>query len=295
MASVTDSGSGANHILNFVIPRGVAGLQGATGPTGPSGTSVTILGYYDTLDELKLAHPTGNAGESYLVDTNLYVWSPENSEWEDVGVIRGPEGPQGPTGPTGTQGIRGPQGEQGIQGLQGPIGATGPTGPAGPQEIGTTFFVTFDVNTPTGIVVESNQRLPIARKEVDNTNMCVLDSASRTIRFNKGGVYRVDFVVNAYVDPNESFDPTTDIVAVGFKKVGESIVYAGGSAWYTTEGNTKIVGQGMFIIADPNTEQMELVNMSKKTLTLKTPYLAYTTSSSYFINPVVTMMIQFLG
>ena len=37
MASVTDSGSGNNHILNFLIPRGNPGLDGAIGPQGPKG------------------------------------------------------------------------------------------------------------------------------------------------------------------------------------------------------------------------------------------------------------------
>ena len=36
-ASVTDTTGGANHILDFVIPRGFDGEDGPTGPTGPTG------------------------------------------------------------------------------------------------------------------------------------------------------------------------------------------------------------------------------------------------------------------
>lgn len=39
------------------------------------GTGVTILGSYKTEEELNREHPTGNVGESYLVDGNLYVWT----------------------------------------------------------------------------------------------------------------------------------------------------------------------------------------------------------------------------
>ena len=40
-------------------------------------------------------HPTGNAGESYLVDGNLYVWDNVSGQWKNVGRIQGPEGPAG--------------------------------------------------------------------------------------------------------------------------------------------------------------------------------------------------------
>ena len=67
-----------------------------TGTYGEDGTSVTILGSYDTLEELEQAHPTGNLGDAYLVAGDLYVWN--GSAWENVGQIQGPQGPQGDTG-----------------------------------------------------------------------------------------------------------------------------------------------------------------------------------------------------
>ena len=98
---------------------------GATGPTGPSGTSVTILGSFATEEDLRKQYPTGKPGESYLVGDNLFVWV--NGDWQDVGMIRGPEGKIGPTGPTGPTGQRGIQGLQGIAGVSGSDGPTGPT------------------------------------------------------------------------------------------------------------------------------------------------------------------------
>lgn len=108
----------------------VGGIQGPQGPKGDDGTSVTILGSYDTVEQLEIAHPTGSAGDSYLIDGDLYVWDGTNLEWTDVGTIQGPQGIQGEQG---IQGPQGPQGQQGIQGIQGPQGATGPQGPQGPQ------------------------------------------------------------------------------------------------------------------------------------------------------------------
>jgi hypothetical protein len=94
-------------------PTGAAGATGSTGPTGPTGatgqdgTGVTILGSYDTVEELELAHPTGNPGDSYLVNGDLYVWDDDGGQWVNVGNIQGPQGPTGPLGPTGPTGATG--------------------------------------------------------------------------------------------------------------------------------------------------------------------------------------------
>ena len=89
-------------------PKGDTGNTGATGDTGPagptgatgaSGTSVTIKGSYNTYQELITAHPTGNLGDSYIVDGSLYVWN--GNAWDNVGNIKGDTGPTGPKGDTG--------------------------------------------------------------------------------------------------------------------------------------------------------------------------------------------------
>ena len=69
--------------------------QVTAGTNGQDGTSVTILGSYDTLSALLAAHPTGDAGDAYLIGGRLYVWAVDNGEWEDVGNIQGPKGDSG--------------------------------------------------------------------------------------------------------------------------------------------------------------------------------------------------------
>ena len=82
-------------------PQGEKGEKGDTGPQGPKGddgTGVTILGSYATADDLAAAHPTGNVGDSYLVDGSLYVWSETDGSWQNVGNIKGPKGDTGSSG-----------------------------------------------------------------------------------------------------------------------------------------------------------------------------------------------------
>jgi len=81
------------------IISNVSCIQGAKGEDGADGTSVTILGHYDTYAELTAAHPTGSAGDSYMVGADLYVWN--GTAWENVGQIQGPQGDTGPKGDTG--------------------------------------------------------------------------------------------------------------------------------------------------------------------------------------------------
>ncbi len=287
---ITDHKLGNNHILDFIIPKGLDGKNGMdgkkgdkgdvgqTGPTGPAGTSVNILGSYNNEDDLNREQPRGNPGDSYLVGDNLYVWSDTENKWKDVGVIRGP------------QGIQGPMGLPGINGEKGDKGDIGPTGPPGPQEIPAGYFVTFNNNIPEkGILIESNKRLPIGYKAVDNVALFELDTTNNTIRFNRGGVYRINFIVNTYSENvNEE-----NIISIGFKKSGESTIYAGNSIW-SNNNVISITAQGIFIVADSN-EEWELVNLGKNSIYLKSPKIENTISDSYFLNPLVSIIIQFLG
>ncbi len=71
----------------------IKGEDGAPGKPGEDGTSVKILGSYDSLAQLKAAHPTGNIGDGYLVNGDLHIW--DGVEWENVGTIQGPAGADG--------------------------------------------------------------------------------------------------------------------------------------------------------------------------------------------------------
>ena len=127
-------------------PQGEQGIQGPIGPEGPEGpqgpkgndgNSFTVVGIYPTLDELKQAHPTADAGSAYAVgtadDNTVYIYSTDTNDWENVGKIKGPQGPRGPKGEPGEIGPMGPQGPIGPQGEQGPKGETGAQGEPGPK------------------------------------------------------------------------------------------------------------------------------------------------------------------
>ena len=108
---------------------GDTGPAGATGDTGATGTATTIKGSYNTYQELIAAHPTGNDGDSYLVNGSLYVWL--NNAWENVGNLKGDKGDTGATGPQGVKGDTGAKGDTGDSGAKGDKGDTGDTGPQG--------------------------------------------------------------------------------------------------------------------------------------------------------------------
>lgn len=67
-----------------------------SGSDGKDGTGVTILGSYNSEEELKQNHPSGNLGDGYIVSGNLYVWN--GQEWQNVGNIQGPPGTPGKDG-----------------------------------------------------------------------------------------------------------------------------------------------------------------------------------------------------
>lgn len=53
---------------------------------------LVILGYYETLDELKAAHPTGASEDCYRAGDNLYIWGENAGDWIYIGRIKGETG-----------------------------------------------------------------------------------------------------------------------------------------------------------------------------------------------------------
>lgn len=70
-------------------------VRGANGAPGADGAGLAILGNYDTMADLIADHPTGSAGEAYMVVTDLVVWNTNTNSWENVGRIQGPSGADG--------------------------------------------------------------------------------------------------------------------------------------------------------------------------------------------------------
>lgn len=65
------------------------------GEKGEQGTGVSILG---TLPDESSLPPSGESGDAYLINGDLYVWSGTTNDWTNVGTIKGPPGPPGPPG-----------------------------------------------------------------------------------------------------------------------------------------------------------------------------------------------------
>lgn len=274
-------------------PRGLQGISGPTGPTGPTGpqgeigpagTSVSILGKYDSYDDLINEHPQGNVNDSYLVNGDLYVWSDKDAAWKNVGRIQGPAGEKGDIGP------------QGLPGEKGDEGKIGPTGPAGPNLLRAAYLVTFNEGTlPDGIPVLSGERIPLKRLELDVSSLITFDETTGLIKFNTPGYYKISFTISAYPSVNSiDFDPTTDFVSVGFRLSKTDNVYVGVGEWVFNGEAIELVGQGIISVVDTN-NNYELANLSKQTIFLNTPDIRDISSVSYFSNPLVTMVIEYFG
>lgn len=120
-ATVTNSGTNENVVLNFTIPRGATGAtgtQGIQGPTGPQG-------------------PQGAQGQTGAT---------------------GPTGPRGEQGLQGPQGVAGPAGPSGAQGPTGPTGPAAeiPTNTYGRKYDTTENSITLEQNIAQDIPLGSN-------------------------------------------------------------------------------------------------------------------------------------------
>ncbi len=264
---------GEQGIQGLEGPRGEQGPRGEEGPMGPQG----VEGPPGQIGPQGIDGPTGPTG---------------------------PTGPQGDIGPMGPKGERGEMGEQGFPGLQGPTGPTGPQGVPGPDgpigpkgepgisTLPVAFFMTTNsLDDEFGIMVNSKERIPIEVKTIDYGSNYTLNDQKNTITFLYPGVYRVDVMVQAY-SQNALLDPQTPgIVSVGFKKVGEETVYVGGSTWDKEEPCVRLSTSGI-ISTTLNDEEFELVNTSTDQITLISPNINSLTTTSSFVNTVVTIIIE---
>ena len=127
-ASVTNSGTPTDAILNFVIPRGATGATGATGPVGPTGP-IGPQGPAGVAGPVGPVGPAGEDGEDGLAATITVGTTTTSDPGTDAVVTNSgtatnailnfviPRGETGATGPTGATGATGPAGEDGEDGL----------------------------------------------------------------------------------------------------------------------------------------------------------------------------------
>ena len=262
-ATVNERKVGSEHILEFVIPRGA------------DGTSVQILGSYPSLQELEENEPIGQKGDAYIIDKDLYVWSDNDNRWVNAGEIKGPQGEPG------EKGEKGDQGEQGIP---------------GPTLIRNAYLLTYnDGTSEDGVPVPTKTKLPIDRTELNIGNIVTLNPNEETVKFNLIGHYKVTFVVSAYSQKTDTdFVPEKDFVSLGFRQVGTDNIYIGASSWNYDEIAIQVTGQGILAINDTS-QLYELVNLGPETIYLHSPDLKYIDSNSYFTNPLVNILIEYLG
>lgn len=222
-------------------------------------------------------------------------------------ICLGPTGPTGPSGESDTikMGIT-TTGEPGSKALVIDRGKEhnhifdfnipmGPTGPAGPTKIKNAYIITYNTGAyPDGIIVSSGSRLPLTRVELDYDNLVELDTVNNTIRFNQIGYYKISFIVSARVLNQGTFDPKTDFVSLGFRKIDTDNIYVGASKWIYNNEYDLISAQGIVSIENM-TNLYELVNISPNTIYLNSPDLNYIKSNSYFTNALVNIVIEYQG
>ena len=109
--------------------KGEKGDTGDKGDKGDDGKDFVIKGHYDSLEALKEAVQSPEAGDAYSIGTeipyDIYVFDGVSNDWINFGSIKGEKGEQGDVGPQGEQGEPGPQGEIGPEGQSGPKGDPG--------------------------------------------------------------------------------------------------------------------------------------------------------------------------
>ncbi len=264
-----------------------------TGPTGPQGPATINVGQTLTLDSQKDAM-VRNIGtdENVILEFSIPRGPIGNDGESDLIVVRSTT-----TGAEGTKAMVKDEKNDHVHYLDFviPKGDTGAPGPKGPNLVESAYIVTFDENYPKeGYEVKELGKLPLTRKEMDSGNVCTVNN-DNTIKFSKIGFYKITFNVSAYVEYlSDSFNFNSDFVSIGFRVSNSKNIYIGKSMWITDEVSHCLVAEGIITVNNTN-DLYELVNLSKRSIFLKTPDIVDINSNSYFVNAPVTMIIEYLG
>lgn len=320
-ADIVDRYEDGKHFMDFYMPNGEKGPKGDKGDKGDPGPQGEVgpkgdkgeTGERGEMGEQGLRGETGPQGEQGPKgDMGERGPQGEAGPKGDKGET-GPKGEQGVAGPKGEQGERGPQGEQGIQGNkgetgeQGPKGDKGDPGPQGPKgdkgdpgvpvdkEIRSAFILSYN-NDPNqfpvdGMEIQSDERLPLMRLELDNGGIVSLDNVENTIQFTETGVYLITFTANIYVKKaSQTFDASVDFASITLREVATGEVITGATTWTPSECANNVCGQGMIVIDDV-TSKFELINSQQRSLYLNGANITNSTLQSYFGLPMVSVCI----
>lgn len=137
-----NAGASTAHVGTAVpgyTAKGPKGDVGPAGPRGENGTSVTVKGAVS--DKSKLP-ADAVIGDTYVTSDDGHMWVKTSmsgdSQWTDLGAMKGPKGDTGPAGPTGQQGTTGPQGPAG------PGITFGSGAPSAPSQQGAVYVDVAD-------------------------------------------------------------------------------------------------------------------------------------------------------
>src|SRR5574344_1695703 len=208
---VTNSGTMASAVFDFVIPQGPTGATGATGATGLTGaTGPTGL--------------TGATGPTGLTGATGATGLTGATGPTGLTGATGPTGLTGATGATGLTGATGPTGLTGATGATGLTGVTGPTGPTGATG-STTGLNTYMMATSTA---ETTYTTGLPLQFTTTTPANNITYSAGTFTLTNAGTYLINWAATI---KNEG---SSAVLSLGLYRVTPSTGYIN----YTNSGNT---------------------------------------------------------
>lgn len=164
-ASVTNSGTSKDVVLNFTIPRGLQGpqgIRGVQGEKGEKGDPFAVKKVYSSIAEMNADYSETDVavGQFVVIDTGS-VEDPDTGKL----YVKGLQAYEFIVDLSGAQGIQGPQGIQGVQGERGETG----NGIASVTKTGTavlvdTYTILFTDGTSTTFTVENGKGISSIEK-----------------------------------------------------------------------------------------------------------------------------------
>ena len=142
-----------------------------------------------------------------------------------------------------------------------------------------------------GLKFNRTDVFPLMHVQVDVGEIANLDIVENTIKFTNTGIYKIQFITNAYIKrAGQVFDSSEDFVAVAFRQVESDAIVAAATAWTPSECATNVVGQGIFIVNDVS-KPYELVNTRPRSIFLSGCSVGRTVSQSLLSVPMVSIVI----
>src|SRR5574344_1407038 len=222
-ATVTNSGTTASAIFDFVIPQGATGPTGLTGATGPTG----LTGATGATGLTGATGPTGLTGATGATGLTGATGPTGLTGATGPTGLTGATGATGLTGATGATGLTGATGATGLTGATGATGLTGVTGPTGPTGAtgSTTGLNTYMMATSTA---ETTYTTGLPLQFTTTTPANNITYSAGTFTLTNAGTYLINWAATI---KNEG---SSAVLSLGLYRVTPSTGYIN----YTNSGNT---------------------------------------------------------